>query len=124
MLHALKAAVSRFLNPTEHAKTQGVPRDPRWPAVRRAFLKDHPECAACGGTKGVQLHHVYPFSWPGGHATELEPSNFLPLCEHPPHNCHLLIGHSGDFKSRNEGVRKDAARMLDKIRNRPYPPKK
>lgn len=29
----------------------GVPRSPRWPATRAAFLKTHPECSVCGCKK-------------------------------------------------------------------------
>lgn len=97
-------------------------RSPRWPAARAAWLRLHPTCAACGAPDHVEVHHVYPFSWPRGAATELDPTNFITLCEHSSRNCHLSLGHLGDWKARNPDVRADAAAYLAKVRARPYPP--
>lgn len=97
-------------------------RSPHWSAVRAAHLRLHPTCAACGGTEDVQVHHIWPYSWPGGEATELVETNFITLCEHPGHCCHVRIGHLGDWRSRNPDVVKDSEEWLKKTHNRPYPP--
>ncbi len=96
------------------AKSCGHPRDPRWPRVRAAWLADHGTCAACGGTKDLQVHHKMPFSaFPH---LELDPTNFLTLCESPTHSCHFTFGHFFDWKRHNPGVVADAARFLAALR--------
>jgi 5-methylcytosine-specific restriction protein A len=96
-------------------------RSPCWRAARRAHLAREPFCRACGGRERLQVHHVWPVSWPHGREVECEPLNLITLCEARGRNCHLWVGHSGDFRARNPDARQDAARMLRKIRNRPYP---
>lgn len=100
---------------------EGVPRSPHWPAVRNDFLTHFPSCAACGKREALQVHHIYPVNWPDGKTKELDPENLITLCESKGMNCHLRIGHLGDFKSRNADVRNDAAASLHKIQHRPYP---
>lgn len=99
----------------------GVPRSPKWAGVRAGHLKQFPACAACGSRKCVEVHHVVPVSWPGGKELELDPANLLTLCESKTMNCHLWIGHLGDFRSRNPNAVADAAAVLAKVRGRPYP---
>lgn len=109
---------------TGHEALKGAkPRSSRWRAYRDRWLKTHPTCAACGGKENLIVHHIYPFSWPGGEERELDESNFLSLCEADSHNCHLLFGHLLDWQSRNPNVRIDAADMLAEIRARPVQPK-
>ena len=70
------------------AAAGGVPRSPKWPAVRAAHLKANPTCAACGGRDALEVHHIEPF-----HVRperELDPRNLLTLCGDP---CHLVHGH-------------------------------
>lgn len=96
-------------------------RSPKWSKVREEYLKRFPTCAACGGRRQLNVHHKLPFSWPGGKERELDPSNFITLCEGDSMNCHLWIGHLGDWQSRNYDVDENAAAMLVKIKTRPYP---
>ncbi len=108
-------------------------RSGRWPAVEKEHLRREPVCAVCGHTgKGLQVHHIHAFSWPGGADLELDDGadgtgrdgNLITLCSGPEtHNCHLLWGHLGDYKSENIDIRKDAAWFRNKIKNRPYKPK-
>ena len=94
-----------------------VVRSPFWPGVRRAHLAGEPRCACCGTDEFVEVHHVKPV-----HAApelELEPANLITLCASPSHNCHLWVGHLGSWRSWNTTVRRDAARMLARIRTRP-----
>ena len=89
------------------------PRSPRWPAVRDAYLKEHPACAVSGRTDHLNVHHIKPFHlFP---ALELDPSNFITLYEGPGVNYHLLFGHLGDFHSYNSNVVSDSVEWKHKI---------
>ena len=35
---------------------------------------------------------------------ELVPSNLITLCEHADKECHLIIGHHGNFRNYNANV--------------------
>jgi hypothetical protein len=94
---------------------EGHKRSTHWPAVRRAWLAQHPTCAACGGTKSLQVHHKVPFHLDP--SKELSPTNFITLCEAPGLECHLHVGHKKigggyDWKCFNPFVESDAAKML------------
>ena len=94
-------------------------RSSKWPFARAAYLKTHGTCAVCNGTKNLEVHHKQPF-----HAhpeLELDPTNFITLCEAGTNgiNCHLLVGHLGNFKSVNLNVEADAAEWNTKINGRP-----
>lgn len=62
---------------------------------------------------------MMPVHWDA--SRELDPTNFITLCEKPSHNCHLIIGHLMDWMSRNTEVIPDAARYLAEKTSRPYP---
>jgi 5-methylcytosine-specific restriction endonuclease McrA len=89
-----------------------VLRSPHWENVRNKHLKDNPACAACGRTDHVQVHHIKPFHlFP---ELELEPTNFITLCENDDdgkntiiENHHLHLGHNGNFKNNNDHVLDD-----------------
>lgn len=102
--------------------TEAGRRSPQWPRVRAAHLAAHPECAACGRRDRLAVHHIYPFGWPGGAWLELERGNLITLCEGATINCHLWVGHLGDFRAANPQVRADAAAIRAKIRQRSYSP--
>lgn len=87
-------------------------RSPRWPAVRRAWLRGHPACEVCGGVGGNDVHHVEPFHVCP--ARELDPANLMTLCR--PH--HLLVGHLMRWADWNPTAREDAAAWLAKIKAR------
>ena len=92
----------------------GAARSPKWSAVRRAFVRANPHCAACGTTKELEVHHVIPFH--RNRDLELEPANLLTLCGD---TCHLAFGHLFDWSSHNPSVREDANAWLAKVRSRP-----
>lgn len=95
----------------DHAPEGIGPRSPRWPACRRAWLVQHPTCAACGSREMVQVHHKAPFHlFP---QRELDPTNLITLCERPGVDHHLNIGHLGDWRKFNPRVEEDAARLLE-----------
>jgi 5-methylcytosine-specific restriction protein A len=84
-------------------------RSGRWPTVEKHFREEHPTCAACGGTKNINIHHIHPFHvFP---ALELDPNNLITLCMGKL-ECHLQLGHFGNFKFYNPNIRKDAATVL------------
>ena len=110
------------------------PRHSKWPAVRNAYLKDHPECAACGRTgRGLQVHHVLPVNAFGnedddgdGIINELDEDVFITLCVDGPGgmSCHFVIGHSArGWNFYNPNARRDAERframMLKALPNTP-----
>jgi len=89
------------------------PRSHQWPTVRKAWLKDYPTCAACGSIKSLQVHHKFPFHLDP--AKELDPSNFITLCERIFTDHHFEIGHLGHFKNYNVNVEADADANLAKL---------
>lgn len=98
---------------------EGSKRSGKWPTVRKAFLKNNPTCAVCGGKVKVEVHHIRPFHLHP--ELELDPTNFITLCENKKDgvNCHLLFGHLGSFKSFNVDVKANAGEWAKKIVDRP-----
>lgn len=98
--------------------TLSVPRDPGWREIRNAFLIDNGSiCAVCGKVKNLNVHHIIPVHV--DKTLELETSNLIVLCENKtPMNCHLGIGHLGNFKAYNPHVKEDAVFWKDRIKNR------
>lgn len=97
---------------------QGKPlslRSPHWEKVRSDYLKEHDSCAACGRKEHLQVHHKQPFhSHPD---LELDPTNFITLCEYKKESeCHLKIGHLGNWKKFNPNVVEDSAKNLAAIK--------
>lgn len=86
-------------------RLQGSARSPEWHRVEEAHIKAEPWCRNCGGTKNLQVHHVEPFHLHP--EKELDPTNLITLCEdyHDGVECHLHIGHLGNWKNFNPYVR-------------------
>jgi len=86
----------------------GEKRSGRWRKVRKDFIEANPTCFVCGGSKKVEVHHVIPFSVAPD--LELDPSNLVSLCEAKKYglNCHLLIGHLGNYRRTNPNFWTDA----------------
>ncbi len=102
----------------EKQKTNGNKRSSEWPKVRANHLKKHPTCEVCGGIRKIEVHHIKPFHL--NSELELDENNLISLCENNKWlNCHLAIGHLGNFKSYNVDVINDAKNLLNKIKNRP-----
>jgi hypothetical protein len=95
-----------------------APRSPHWEKVRHDYAVLHPTCAACGGAKMIQIHHCKPFHLHP--ELELDPSNFITLCENPERLCHHRIGHAWDWHAYVETVREDAAESLARVEGRLY----
>ena len=87
----------------------GAARSPKWSAVRRAFVRANPHCAACGTTKELEVHHIIPFHIDA--SRELDIENLMTLCQ----DCHLYIGHLKDWTRHNPHAPDDAALMLSRF---------
>jgi len=80
----------------------GMERSPHWPTVQHKHLKKFPACAACGGNTNLNVHHKQPFHlYPD---LELEPTNLITLCMDGDKDCHIKLGHGGNFKAYNPNV--------------------
>lgn len=97
---------------------KGQKRSPLWPKTRSEYMKAHPRCALCGGTKKLNVHHKKPFwLFP---ELELDPENLMTLCEGSKQvNCHLVVGHLFFYKSFNPNLTRDVLIWRAKILNRP-----
>ncbi len=94
---------------------KGARRSSKWSKVRKAHLKENPECAVCGKTENTVPHHILPFYlFPD---QELNPDNLITLCEKKSH--HIQFGHLMYYKSFNLSVKSDAVMWREKIKNRP-----
>jgi len=89
------------------AKT-GQKRSKHWPGTRKLHLKANPRCAVCGSKFKREVHHIIPFNIAPD--LELDRGNMMTLCENKKYgiNCHLLIGHLGNYRLTNPSVELDA----------------
>ncbi len=60
------------------------------------YRASHTECAWCGRSKKLEVHHIIPVSVAPGLADQQ--SNMIMLCRKPA--CHQIVGHDGDFGRR------------------------
>jgi 5-methylcytosine-specific restriction endonuclease McrA len=90
----------------------GATRSPQWPGVRATHLASNPTCIVCGGTGGLQVHHVRPFHIHP--ELELDPTNLVTVCTtNGTLNCHVRFGHLDNFRLKwNPNIREDAALWL------------
>lgn len=84
-----------------------------WRALRAEHLKKEPECAACGRTAKLEVHHVIPVSF--NPQRELDPENLITLCDSP---CHIMFGHLLSYHCYNKDVRRMAADFKRAVKNR------
>jgi hypothetical protein len=96
---------------------KGAKRSSGWRNVRKQYLKDNPGCAVCGSTSKVEVHHKVPFHLAPD--KELDPDNLMTLCENKKYgiNCHLLIGHLGNYQKLNVNVDLDAMTWSVKLKD-------
>lgn len=94
---------------------KGAKRSSQWRKARKAHLKTHPDCAVCGSKKKAEAHHIVPFHFAPDQ--ELNPDNLITLCENKRYgiNCHLLIGHLGNYRRVNISCEADAAMWRHKL---------
>ena len=89
----------------------GEKRSSKWTSVRKAYLKANPECALCFVQKDLNVHHIKPFHlFPH---LELEPTNLITLCrsKYLGLNCHLRVGHGGNYRYYNPWLMHDIQNM-------------
>lgn len=90
----LKHAINLAKNKTRDLKIKNK-RSPKWRAIEKEFLAQHPVCEICGSNKNLNVHHKKPFHlFP---ELELDLNNLVTLCM-DKNECHLLIGHGGSYK--------------------------
>lgn len=92
-------------------------RSSRWPKVRAEHLAKWPTCAACGGAKDLDVHHVRPYHL--APKLELDPENLLTLCRQSEVlgiDCHRIFGHAGNWASYVKDVRQVCAMVLPSVR--------
>ena len=104
-----------LINEHQPAMLYGTPRSSQWGAVRDEFLEGK-HCASCGGTKQLRAHHRVPFHVDP--SRELDVTNLIPLCEAGKFglNCHLLLGHLGNWRRVNVDVDSDVIRWAHALR--------
>ena len=68
-------------------------RSGQWQGARALHLSIEPQCAACGTTDRLEVHHVTPFA--ENPALELEQTNMITLCRLHGSGCHWRLGHGG-----------------------------
>jgi len=95
---------------------KGAKRSPSWSKIRAAHLVTHPVCQVCGSSKRLEVHHKIPFHLAPD--MELSTSNLMTLCENRRYgiNCHLLIGHLGNYRRFNSEVYLDAMIWMHKLK--------
>jgi len=87
---------------------KGAKRASQWRKLRKAHLQQNPICEVCGSHTKVEVHHIVPFHLAPD--LELNPKNLITLCERKKYgiNCHLLIGHLGNYRNVNPNCVIDA----------------
>ena len=95
---------------------KGQKRSGQWSKARRLHLKENPRCAICGSKFKVEVHHIIPFSIAPD--LELDRDNMVTLCENKKYgiNCHLLVGHLGNYRRTNPSCELDAMSWRYKIK--------
>ena len=87
---------------------KGAKRSSKWRKVRKTHLETNPTCFICKSNKHIEVHHIIPFNIAPD--KELDPENLITLCENKKYgiNCHLLVGHLGNYRRVNPVVVIDA----------------
>ena len=80
---------------------KGAKRSRTWSKTRRIHLKTQPRCAVCESKSKLQVHHLIPFHIAPDQ--EEQEDNLVTLCQNKKYgiNCHLLIGHLGNYRRFN-----------------------
>lgn len=87
----------------------GADRSSHWKVVRNDHLRRFPECAACGKSEKLYVHHIQPFHLK--HDLELESSNLITFC----YDHHLQTGHHGNWRDFNPNCVRDAAKIRESL---------
>jgi hypothetical protein len=104
-----KFHVGRVIQSLVREHLEKPKRSHHWPAVRRKHLKESPVCLGCGSHRLLQVHHIVPFS--DRPELELDDTNLITLCM-SRYECHLFVGHGGDYQCFNPTVLEDCMTLL------------
>jgi len=87
---------------------KGTKRSSKWRTVRKHFLRSNPRCVVCESRNKLEVHHIIPFHVDP--SLELNSNNLMVLCENKKYgiNCHLLVGHRGNYRKFNSYCKVDA----------------
>lgn len=110
------ARISRLLLSIRGQPIYEIERAGGWGTFRRGIIEASPICAACGGTRRLQVHHKRPYHlFP---ELELVEDNCIVLCDDGPGrmSCHHVIGHGGNWMSYNPCVVADAENFRRMLR--------
>jgi ribosomal protein S27AE len=78
-----------------------------WQDLEQEFKRNNPVCKACGSSVNLNVHHKKPFHlFP---ELELDYNNLITLCMDGDKDCHLKLGHGGNFRAYNPNVIEDVA---------------
>lgn len=101
----------RFLMRNRGSSLRLGPRDTA--AYKKAmaqYLAEHPTCQFCRKPGGkVEVHHVIPVSVDPTKAADV--TNMVTLHRKP--DCHMVVGHLGNFRDYNRNVVHVCATMAD-----------
>ncbi len=99
--------IRELLERVQGKAPKGAKRSSKWRKVRKVHLAAHPNCAICLSKKKVEVHHIIPFHYAPDQ--ELELDNLVSLCENKKYgiNCHLLVGHLGNYRRINLNCKLD-----------------
>ena len=86
-------------------KPEAGKRSSHWPTVRKEHLRLEPTCRWCKAGDHLEVHHEKPFH--DDPSLELDQKNLITLCEGGGRECHVKIGHDGNFKLFNPDVAGD-----------------
>jgi len=95
-------------------KEATVQRSLDWETVKRGYLKTHRECAFCGATTKLDVHHKIPVKV--RRDLELNEDNFMTLCSKAQNNCHFVHGHFYNWDRYNTCIEVDAAVWRTRIK--------
>lgn len=108
VLEFLIDLLQRWRNRESLKTLGGAVRSKYWARIRRKHLDMFPNCALCGGSKLVEVHHIQSFH--EHPELECEMSNLITLCESGKNGvvCHRFCGHLGNYQKTNKNVVEDA----------------
>ena len=86
-------------------------RSSKWSTIRSNWIEVNPFCVSCEAITNLSVHHIEPFHL--NPQKELDLTNLITLCETPSRNCHLIVGHGGNWKTWNPDVRSDAKYIFE-----------
>lgn len=101
----------KFIFRNNLISTSGVRDSYSYHKAMKKYLLNNPSCAFCGRTSKVDVHHKVPVSVCPERASD--DTNMITLCRKP--QCHLVVGHLGNFKKYNSKIEEVCGVMKNDI---------